>query len=309
MVVTANSVTKPLRRASPSATGNVNANTTIKTKSTKATVSKITKLVLKPKPLPPKSLLASKVTTKKYIAKPVTIKSRSTVISHESTFRIKTINKTPQNKKQSQPLAVFSVKNEQFSRQLIVNRNSPESNQTASLNKPFEMEHSANITSMNVTRIVDGPILQEITSAVVNGSKLVKNSVNEFDRKISDNVKENVANTNKIGTHCENDIECKPRSYDPIKARQLVRQQKEKRKEAEKKESKIPANKDEIKQRLNALRKNTLKIVEKNVQNARKSNIKPATTKTFKPKATNNEQKKTAANKHAGKWEMLLNEF
>lgn len=299
MTVIANTITKPLKRASSSATANGNA-IKAKAKSTTATVSKITKLVLKPKPIPPKSSLASTVTTKKYITKPVTIKSRSTMISHESTFRIKSINKTPPNKKQNEENALISVKNKQYSRQLIVNRCDSDSHQVAGQNKSFEMEHSANITSLNVTHIVDGPILQEITSTVVNGTNCVKNSVNDFDKKSTKNAKENVNSPKKYGTHCDNDIECKPRSYDPIKAKQLIRMQKEKRKETEQKESKAPATKEEIKQRLNALRKNTLKIVEKNLQKARKSNIKPASTKTFTSTTMKFGKKQTPANEQIG---------
>lgn len=290
---------KPLKRASIQVIANTTA---IKTKSTRtATVSKITKLVLKPKPTISKSSLAPKVTTKQYITKPVTIKSRSTMISHQSTYRVRNIQKSPLKNRQSQENAVISVKNEHISRQFIINRSDIDANQT--YDKPFEMvhsEHSANITSL---KVINSPILQEITSAVVNGSNLVKNSVNDIDAKISQNIKEN--NTKKTETHCENVIDCKPRSYDPIKARQFIRMQKEKQKEIDMNETKAPATKEEIKERLNALRKNTLKIVEKNVRKARNCNVKSTNSKTFTSKVNKQQSKGTPLSKQTGKTKLV----
>ncbi|XP_031623928.1 centrosome-associated protein 350-like [Contarinia nasturtii] len=237
------------------------------TKSTTATATKITKLVLKPKPTAPKSSLTSKVTTKKYITKPVSIKSRSTMISHESTFRIQSIKKTLPSKKQSDQNELILMKNEQISQQLIVNANSSKINETLTLNKPYETVHceqNSNEMSVNVTKIMDSPILQEITQAVVNGSNLVKSPKK----------------------HCENNAKCKSKFYDPIKARQFIQMQKEQRKQADKEKSNAPASKEEIKQRLSALRKNTLEILEKNVQKAKKSNVQTRKLNTFTPKAT-----------------------
>lgn len=274
------------------------ANIKHKTKSTTATATKITRLILKPKPKPvtSKSSLTSKVTSTKYITKPVTIKSRSTMISHASTFRIQNIKKTSPSERQH-------VKNEfngQISQQqLILNGNN------SKLNQSFEMVHSernTNITSLNVTQIVNSPILQEITSNIVNESNLLKSSVNELEPNVSENVK----NSKKITKHSENDTKIKPKSYDPIKARQFIRMQKEKRKEIEMEKSKIPATKEEIKQRLNALRTNTLKIVEKNVEKVRKNvkisskNSKSFTSKTIK------EQPKSTAQKQKGRIENCL---
>lgn len=264
------------------------ANATVRAKSTTATVSKITKLVLKPKPTTPKKSLTSKITTKKYTTKPVTtIKSRSTVISHESTFRVRNIKKSPPNKRQITEHAEISVKSEQISHQISVNTKGFNAKKVVQSNKPLEMEHSeqsANLTSFNVTKTVNSPVLKEITSAVVNGSNVMKSATNNFNFNVSENVKENEKSPQKIVKHSENDVKCKQKSYDPIKARQFIRTQREKWKEAEKTEkTKSPATKEDIKQRLSALRKNSLKIVEKNVQKARTS-IKPTSTKKFAPK-------------------------
>lgn len=162
-----------------------------------------------------------------------------------------------------------------------------DANKVVQSDKPFEMEHSeqsANVTSFNLTKAANGPVLKEITSAVVNDSNVVKSATTNFNFNVSENVKENQKSPQKIVKHSENDVKCKQKSYDPIKARQFIRTQREKWKEAEKPEKiKSPATKEGIKQRLSALRKNSLKIVEKNVQKAR-TNIKPTSTKKFTPK-------------------------
>lgn len=264
------------------------ANAAIKAKSTTATVSKITKLVLKPRSTTPKSSLI----TKKYTTKPVTIKSRSTMISHESTFRIRNIKKSPPNKRHAtKNTTEISVQSEQISRQLVVNAENFHVNQVIEPNETFQMEKSeqnSNITSLNGTKPVHNSILQEITSAVINTSNVVKSPLNDVQSKfVKKNVKENQKSPGKSETHCENDIDCKRKSYDPIKARQFIQKQREKWKEAEKMDkpnAKAPANKEEIKQRLSALRKSTLKIVEKNVQKARKSGVKSTNVKKFATK-------------------------
>ena len=276
-------MSKSLNRPVP----NKSTHATIKTKSTTATATKITKLVLKPKAVASKSSLTSKVTSQKYITKPVAIKSRSTIISHESTFRIRNIKKpaSPSERQKGQS-EVILLNNSKVSQQLTVSGNNSRVNDTVVVNQqPFEMvhsEHSANITSLNATKIVTSPILQEITSSVVNGLNLTKTSVHEFetnDSKIVKSPKKITAN------HCENDEKCKSKSYDPIKARQFIRMQKEKRKEIEAEKAKTPATKEEIKKRLSALRSDTLKIVEKNVQKARKSvDSNPRQSKSFTPK-------------------------
>lgn len=260
-----NIVAKP--RTTTQKTGKTSStlNSAIKTHSTTATATKITKLVLKPKPTAPKSSLTSKVTTKKYTTKPVTIKSRSTMISHESTFRIQSIKKTSPIKRQSDQNEVIMVKNEQISQQLVVNGNNSKINETLTLNQPFEtVDSEKNITPVNANNITNNPILQEITQAVVNGTHLVKSPKK----------------------HCKNDAECKSKFYDPIKARQFINKQKEQRKQAEKEKANAPVSKEEIKQRLSALRKNTLAIVGKNVQKARKINVQTRKSNTFTPKET-----------------------
>lgn len=277
-----------------SATAKVNVPT--KKKLAKATVTKITKLVLKPKPAAPKSSLTSKVTTKKYTVKPVTIESRSTKISHESTFRIQSIQKTPpKQQRQSAENVLISIENKEISGTFIVNRTLSDVNSARAPNKTFEQieanEQQTNITSLNVTQIMDGPILKEITSAVDNSSNVMNNSENPFDRNALKNVKGNLQSPKK---HCENDTECKSKSYDPIKARQFIRMQKEKRKQDEEAKAKLPVTKDEIKQRLSALRQNTMKIMEKNVQKARKTDIKSTKSRIFTPRTASETSKPVA---------------
>lgn len=247
---------KPLKRPSTLIKNNVsaNANGTIKAKSTP---TKITKLVLKPKPTTRKSSLMSKVTKKNYNIKPVTIKSRSTMISHESTFCIRNIKK-PSNANDKRPNvedAKILVKNEQYSRQLIVNGNIATVNEKFAPNHTFEMvnnEHSsANLTSQNTINIVNSPILQEITHTVVNGMNVLLKSPKK---------------------NCENNVESSQKSYGPIKVRQFIRMQKKQRIENDTEKPKPPATKEEIQQRLLALRENSLNILKKNVQKARNTN-------------------------------------
>lgn len=273
-------------------------NTPIKPKST--TTTKITKLVLKPKTTP-KNAPVTKLTTKKYSTKPVTIKSRSTLstmVSHESTFRVRNIKKSSANAKYGINESAISVKSEQISHQLTMNTNYFDTNQMINTNNSFDIVHSeqnANITSLNITKNMSSPILQEITSAVVNGSNIVNKIANDFDVGSFEKVKEPENQPPKTIVHGENDVNCQNKKYDVNKARKLIQMQKEKWKEAERLEnakSKPPATKDEIKERLNALRKSTLNIVAKNVRKARNSSVQRTNSKDITPKKLNVPPKK-----------------
>lgn len=237
----------------------------IKSKAT----TKITKLVLKPKPTP-KTAPVTKMTTK-YSTKPVTIKSRSTVstmISHESTFRVQNIKKSSPNSKYGMKASAISVKSEQISHQLTMNTNYFDANPTIAAKKSFDLAHNeptANITSFDLTKTInETPILQEITSAVVNGSSIVGKFTDDFEK-----VQKHENRPPKTNDHCDNDLNCQKRKYDVTKARKFIQTQREKWKESEKMKPKPAATKDEIKERLNALRKSTISIVAKNIKKAR----------------------------------------
>lgn len=257
-----------------------------------AIATKITKLVLKPKPTP-KIAPAAKMTTKKYSTKPVTIKSRSTlstVISHESTFRVRNIKKSSTNTKFGIKESEISVKSEQISHQLTMNTNIIGANQTIATKRSFDMVHNernANITSVNV----NSPILQEITSSVVNGSNLMDKIANDLDADSFVKVKEHENRPPKSILSGENDVNGEKKKIDVNKARKFIRTQKEKWKSAEnleKVKSKPPPTRNEIKERLNALRKSTLNIVAKNVQKARNNSLQHTPSKNITQKNSQN---------------------
>lgn len=241
----------------------------IKTKSSTASVSKITKLVLKPRAIS-KNLLTTKMASKKYLTKPVSIKSRSTVISHEATFRVENHqtngSKSPSNKRRNAENALIEHKSVPNKKMLIadndIHRNSKDN--TDEMQQPLDMVQSSNITFLNMTKTVENPILQEITSTVVNCTS----EVSSIKIDCASKIKISPGKTNKLD---ENSQKCKLKSYDPIKARQFIRSQREKRKETEKERSNELTSKEEIKRRLSALQRNSLKIVGKNVQKARQS--------------------------------------
>ena len=283
-------VTNPRKQTKPQSMKHIA--TASAAKSTTAT--KVTKLVLKPKTTP-KNSPVTKMTTKKYSTKPVTVKSRSTLstmVSHESTFRVQNIKKTSSNAKYGIKQSAISVKSEQISHQLTMNTNIFDTNQMIDTNKSTDIvlsEQNGNITSFNITKNMSSPILQEITSAVVNGSNILNKITNDFDVNSFEKVKDHENYPPKTITHCENDVNCQKKKYDVNKARKFIQMQREKWKEAEKLEkvkSKPPATKDEIKERLNALKQNTLNIVAKNVQKARNNSVQCTNSKNITRKKT-----------------------
>lgn len=173
---------------------------------------------MKPKPMTKTSNYPTRLTTKKYnTGKPVTIKSRSTVISHESTFCIKNIRKSPKRQ---------NVENASQSNHIQSTTNTwngPQKNQ----------------------------ILQEITSAVVNHSYTSIN--NPLHKRNSCKFEIDAPVRKPIKLNGEHSPKCKA-NESPGRC-------------------KVPASKEEIKRRLSALQRNSLKILENNVQKARKCSI------------------------------------
>lgn len=260
------------------------------------TATKITQLVLKPKTTL-KNAPVIKMTTKKYSTKPVTFKSRSTLstmISHESTFHVRNIKKSTPNSKHDIKESAISVKSERISRQLTMNTNYFDTKQALDVNKSFDMEQNeqnTNITSSNRTKTINAPILQEITSTVVNGSNIMNNITNDF-------VKHKEHDTDKANKHCKNDMKCQKKTYDVTKARKFIQLQREKWNESNRLDtikSRSVATKDEIKERLNALRKSTLNIVAKNVQKARTNSVQRSNFKNTALKKMNASPKKPTA--------------
>lgn len=220
----------------------------IKQKSNRRIVSKVTKLTLKPKP----KLITSKnpsktsqITTKKYAGiKPVTIKSRSTLISHESTYCIKNIpRKTPTTKqRQNAENASHQQRNNSFAKHTS---DQPTNSNPKPQNKVMKIDSIWNSPKQT-------QILQEITSAVVNQSS-VSSVKDPIVPNRSDSVDESVLNGHRNSN--ENSTRCKL---------------KETIASAKAKEEKGPVSREEIKRRLSVLRKNSLKIVENNVRKAKR---------------------------------------
>lgn len=198
------------------------------------------------------------------------------------------------------------MKSEQISHQLTVNANIIGTNQTIATKRSFDMVHrerNANITSVNVTKNMNSPILQEITSAVVNGSNLVSKIASDLDADSFVKVKEHENQPPKSILQSENGVSDEKKKYDVNKARKYIQVQREKLKLAEKSEevkSKPTATKTEIMERLDALRKSTLNIVAKNVQKARNNSVQRTTPKNITQKRLHN-LPKNAARKLTGK--------
>lgn len=231
-------------------------------------VSKMTKLILKPSPLP-KNPSAGKVTIKKYITKPVTAnKSRSTLVSHQTTFRVQNILKTATNQQHTaQASNVDAIDSDN-----VIQIESTENERQPS-QQPLAVEHNESGKNLLNSNTFEIPILQEITSTINNCLAVTNRSESDLGNSKSPRKSSKEPN--------ENIQKCQLKSYDPIEARQFIRTQKEKRKEAAQDKSNAPLSKEEIKRRLSALHKNTLQIVSKNVKRARENSTdRGSTTKT-----------------------------
>lgn len=209
-------------------------NTTTKTDRMTAIVSKVSKLTMKPKPI----AKSPRVMTKKYSGKPVAIKSRSTVISHESTFCIKNIRKSP-------------IRNRQNA------ENASQTNLNGLQSDQFKQMPSKQSTAMAWNTTTNSQILQEITSSVVNHSYTMKDLVQQQNSCKGDI--ETAVSGQKTMKSNENSPKCKSKPNESPGGRQC--------------KEKAPVSREEIKRRLSALQRNSLKIVENNVQKARKCSI------------------------------------
>lgn len=205
--------------------------------------------------------------------------------------------------------SAISVKSEQISHKLTMNTNYFDANQPMNdANKSFDLVHNesnANITTLNITKNVNAPILQEITTAVVNGSNIVNKITNDFEK-----FKEHENRPPKTNEHCDNDMNCQKRKCDVKKARKFIQMQREKWKEAERSEkvkSKPATTRDEIKERLNALRKSTLSIVAKNVKKARNDSAQRTNSKNITVRKSNTPPKRPiiTSERSIGKFEIF----
>lgn len=135
------------------------------------------------------------------------------------------------------------------------------------VNGDKQKQADKSVTSVVQTRPVETPILQEITSTVVNCSTMNTDGDSELANKRS---------PRKCTEATENIQKSPVKSYDPIKARQFIRSQRQQRKDsaqADVNRSNADVSKEEIKKRLTALHKNSLQIVGKNVKRVRENSI------------------------------------
>lgn len=147
------------------------------------------------------------------------------------------------------------------------------------------------------TKIIVSPVLKEITSAIINSIGAnpteLKTPSHPIDKLEKSHNSPQIIRM--LNSSPPSQVKCKRKSYDPIKARQFIRQQQDKRKEIEKEKAKGVQRKVEIRERLDKLRKNSLKIIGENVKRAKKEN--PVTSKVqslghqLKPKAKASNQK------------------
>lgn len=224
----------------------------VKQKSNRRIASKVTKLTLKPKPKlitmknPTKT---TQITAKKYAGnKPITIKSRSTLISHESTYSIKNIPRKTPTKTQRQNAENASQK----PRNNSIPKQSVDESTKSNLKKQQHSEIKSDSDIWNTP--MKTQILQEITSAIVNKSmSSVKDPIAQNRSTLVD---ASISNGHRKSN--ENSTKCKLKETIAL---------------AKTKEVKGPVSREEIKRRLSALQKNSLKIVGNNVQKAKRCSI------------------------------------
>lgn len=225
----------------------------VKQKSNRNIVSKVTKLTLKPK----SKLITTKnpsktpqITTKKYSGiKPVTINSKSTLLSHESTYCIRNIPRKTQTKNQRQNAENASQphQNNSIAKQ-------PLDQSTKSNAKQQQQQHSNVKSKRNWNVPMNTQILQEITSAVVNQSmSTVKDLIEQNSGDLND---ASVSNGH-------------PKSKESLTKCKII----ETIVFPKTKSGKGPVSREEIKRRLSALQENSLKIVGNNVQKAKRCSI------------------------------------
>lgn len=247
-----------------------------KTRATTTTVTKITKLVLKPR-AEQKSRLT--VTTTQHF-------SRQTA-SSGATQPAQNLNRTYQirNIHAAKRKSTESVRRPSGSFSSGINS---KTKATAKENKMIEAGKQQVAVSetmqQNQTKTLNIGVLEEITSAVVNanGSPSKPTTTSKsMAFEIQNTPKKRTKSTTPPAAKSSAE-KCKQKSYDPARARQFIREQQEKRKLSAMKKAKAGESQDEIKKRLDILRRNSLKILNKNVKRARCSGPTAESTKTTK---------------------------
>lgn len=239
-----------------------------RTKATTTTVTKITKLVLKPKAEPKSRLTLT--TTQHFSRQTATSSSMKAHSNLDKTYRIQNINAP------SKRLSTDSAKRgagNWFKNHYIQQKTKIASKENKSFeSNKREITHTTNTNiQLSDSKTLNKGVLEEITSTVVNTSPSEQRSVrNSMAFEIQNTPKKRIKPVVAVATE-ESKEKCKRKSYDPIRARQFIREQQEKRKLSAMEKAKESINQEEIKRRLDNLRKNSLKIVNKNVKRARSS--------------------------------------
>lgn len=302
------------KKSPPKRLSSINKRHAIFGATTTTTVTKITKLVLKPKKDVRESPSKKTVlTTNKYSSKPTTVQS---AVLTGSSYQIKSLpnktarrNETPTKSSKDASLERKLAARKFFkenhakgvasSEDKLITDDNPNTIKSTALHvteasqKP---DFDAIITDNSKTSFVPmnemqifgdqskpndhhktiiSPVLKEITSTIINsigtGNEPLARPV-----KLSEKLKRTSTpsrtphSTQKLSSTATSQTKCKRKSYDPIKARQYIRQQQEKWKEEEKEKAKGALRKKEIRERLDVLRRNSLKIVGENVKRAKK---------------------------------------
>lgn len=234
-----------------------------KTKATTTTVTKITKLVLKPRAEPKSRFTLT--TTQHFSRQTATSSSMKTSPNPDKTYRVRNINamKRVSTDLTKRSLAQKAIKNKP-------EISSKENESTESKKQEVVVKSNAEI-QLNQTKTLNNGILEEITSAVVNTSQTNPTSARNSMAFEIQNTPKKRNKPSATATTEKSPEKCKRKSYDPIKARQFIREQQEKRKLSALEKAKASVNQEEIKKRLDNLRRNSLKIVNKNVKKARNS--------------------------------------
>lgn len=243
------------------------AHSTAKLKTT-TTVTKITKLILKPK-IETKSKFT--FATSKYNSK--TSLAKDAKVS-KPTYNVSALARRSIDLNGQRKTAIGNKKTKRSPPKSMALKLLPKENRISSTKDAKIEQHQCSI--MNLPKTVENPILQEITSAIINTSSHVPpdtKTPNKFSQKSTAFEIQHSPASKSMSKECFE--KCTLKSYDPIKARQFMRTQQKKRQEETKEKSKAIANKEEIKKRLENLQKNTRKIVGKNIKRAQSNSLVP----------------------------------
>lgn len=226
-----------------------------KTKATTTTVTKITKLVLKPRAEQKSRFTLT--TTQHFSRQTAMSTTKSAAPDMDKTYRIRNINATTR---------VACGASTATGRITIRNGIDGKPKIEAKENKTI----AASKREM-VTQTVNNGILEEITAAVVNTGPTKHTSARHSTAFEIRNTPKKQNKPPMLIDATKSAEKSKRKSYDPVKARQFIREQQEKRKLCALERSKASVNQEEIKKRLANLRTNSLKIVNKNVKRVRNS--------------------------------------